>query len=152
MTWRKPLFCVLVAIWALSAVLTAQERGVLSDQDILMQLERDWDAAFLHNDVRFIENVLAEEFLATYDDGSRGDKARELELAAIFNQRIESSVLDEFTVKIYGDTAVVWFSRHLAGPSKGRRLEVTLRYVDAFVYRAGRWQCVASQSTKVGGT
>ena len=89
----------------------AQDQRVRSDQEILMQLERDWDAAFLTRDVRVIDSILAEEFIATYDDGSRGDRAKELSLAAEFNQNIESSVLKEFTVKIYGDTAVVWFTR-----------------------------------------
>ena len=58
-------------------------------------------------------------------------------------------VTDQARVRFYGDTAVVWFSRHLVGPSQGRRLELTYRYIDVFVLRAGRWQCVASQSTKV---
>lgn len=114
-----------------------------------MQLEQDWDAAFHRKDVGFIEQVLADEFMATYPDGSRGDKAKELALAAASNQQIESSTLDEFTVKVYGDTAVVWFTQHLIGRSQGRPLEVTSRYVDVFVMRAGRWQCVASQSTRV---
>jgi ketosteroid isomerase-like protein len=122
---------------------------VRSDQQILVQLERDWDAAFLKKDVGFIESVLADEFVATYDDGMRGDKAEELRLAGQFNQQIDSSTLDDFTVKIYGDTAVVWFSRRLVGPSQGRRLELNFRFTDVFVYRDGRWQCVASQSTRV---
>src|SRR5262245_56979785 len=128
---------------------SAQDRPVRSDQEILMQLERDWDAAFLTRDVRVIDSILADEFIATYDDGSRGDRARELSLAAEFNQNIESSVLKEFTVKIYGDTAVVWFTRQVAGLSKGKRLELSFQYVDVFVFRAGKWQCVASQSTRV---
>ena len=127
----------------------AQDQRVRSDQEILMQLERDWDAAFLTRDVRVIDNILAEEFIATYDDGSRGDRAKELSLAAEFNQNIESYVLKEFTVKIYGDTAVVWFTRQVAGLSKGKRLELSFQYVDVFVFRAGKWQCVASQSTRV---
>jgi len=150
MTWREPLFCVLAAVGAVTAS-ASQDRPVRSEQQILIQLEKDWDAAFLRKDVRFIENVLADEFIATYGDGTRGDKAKELTLAAEFNQQIDSSTLDEFTVKIYGDTAVVWFTRHLVGPSQGRRLEVTYRYIDVFVWRAGRWQCVASQSAKVTG-
>lgn len=150
MTWREPLFCVLAAAGVVTAS-GSQNRPVRSDQQILTQLERDWDAAFLRRDVGFIENVLADEFIATYADGSRGDKAKELALAAEFNQQIDSSTLDEFTVKVYGDTAVVWFSRHLVGPSQGRRLEVTYRYIDVFVWRADRWQCVASQSVKVAG-
>jgi len=28
-------------------------------------------------------------------------------------------------VKVYGDTAVAWFTQHLIGPSQGRALAVT---------------------------
>jgi len=45
---------------------------------ILIQLEQDWDAAFRRKDLPFIETVLADEFVATYSDGSRGDRAKEL--------------------------------------------------------------------------
>ena len=148
MTWREPLFCVLAAAWAVTAS-GSQDRPVRSDQQILIELEKGWNAAFYRKDVPFIENILADEFIATYDDGSRGDRAKELALVAEFNQQIDSSTLDDFTVKVYGDTAVVWFALHLVGPSQGRRLELTYRYVDVFVWRAGRWQCVATQSTKV---
>ena len=129
----------------------ASTQRAKSDQEVLVQLERDWDEAFHRKDISFIENVLADEFVATYDDGSRGDRARELTLAAAFDQQIDSSMLDEFVVKIYGDTAVVWFTQHLVGPSQGRPLALTFRYVDVWVMRAGRWQCVATQSTKVTG-
>jgi len=148
MTWRDSLICVLAAAWAVTAS-ASQDRPVRSDQQILIELEQGWNAAFYSKDVRFIENILADEFIATYDDGSRGDKAKELALAAEFNQQIDSSTLDDFTVKVYGDTAVVWFSLHLVGPSQGRRLEMNYRYVDVFVWRAGRWQCVTTQSTKI---
>ena len=148
MTWREALACVLATALTVTSAI-AQDFPPLSDQQILIQIERDWDAAFLSSNAAAIEKFLADEFLATYPDGSRGDKAKELSLAAEFNQQIDSSRLDEFTIKIYRDIAVVWFSRHLAGPSQGRRLELTYRYVDVFVFRDGRWQCVASQSTKV---
>jgi ketosteroid isomerase-like protein len=148
MTWRTSLVCVLAAAWTTTAA-SAQNRPVRSDQQILVQLERDWDAAFQRKDTRFIETILADEFMATYGDGSRGDKAKELMLAAEFNKQIDSSTQDEFLVKVYGDTAVVWFTQRLVGPSKGQRLEVTFRYVDVFVWRDGRWQCVSSQSTRV---
>jgi ketosteroid isomerase-like protein len=159
MTWRETLSGVLVVVSTITAsgvkALAARgesPQGVRSDQDILMQLERDWDEAFHRKDVGFIENILADEFVVTYSDGSRADKSKELRLATEFDQQIDSSVLDEFIVKVYGDTAVVWFTQHLVGPSKGRSLALTFRYVDMFVMRAGRWQCVASQSTKVTAT
>ena len=52
-------------------------------------------------------------------------------------------------VKLYGDTAVVWFTLHLLGPKQGQQVAVDLRYVDVFVWRANRWQCVSSHSTKM---
>ena len=127
-------------------------RRAQSDQQILIQLERDWDAAFHRQDFKFIETVLAKEFLATYAEGQRADRDKEIENAKTFNQQIDSSVLDEFIVKTYGDTAVVWFTQKLTGPSKGQTLTLTFRYMDVFVLRDGRWQCVASQSTRVTAT
>jgi ketosteroid isomerase-like protein len=151
MIWRTALLSLLAILSAVTPN-RAQTGTVRSDQQILVQLEQDWDAAFRRKDVRFIETILADEFVATYSNGSRGDKAKELELASEFNLQIDSSTLDEFIVKIYGDTAVVWMSQHLVGPSQGQKLEVTFRYVDVFVLRAGRWQCVASQSTRVNAS
>jgi len=149
MTWRIPIFAVLAPALALATPAAAQNRPVRSDQQVLIQLEKDWDAAFRAKDIPFLENILADEFVATYGDGSLGNKAKEIELAKEFNKQVDSSVQDEFSVKIYGDKAVVWFRQTLTGPSKGKQLEVIYRYVDVFVLRAGRWQCVSSQSTRV---
>ena len=148
----RPTLLLLASLVPAISASGAQSKPALSDQQILIKLERDWDAAFHRKDVAFIESVLADEFVSTYGDGSRGDRARELKLAAEFDQQVDSSTLDEFSVKVYGDTAVVWFTQHLVGPVKGQPVAVTYRYVDVFVMRDGRWQCVTSQSTKVTGT
>jgi ketosteroid isomerase-like protein len=149
MTWRTSIFAVLASVLALMTPAAAQNRPVRSDQQVLIQLEKDWDAAFRAKDIPFLESILADEFVATYGDGSLGNKAKELQLAKEFNKQVDSSTQDEFSVKIYGDTAIVWFRQTLTGPSKGKQLEVIYRYVDVFVLRSGRWQCVSSQSTRV---
>jgi ketosteroid isomerase-like protein len=140
--------CVLVAAWAVS-VAAAQRSPVESDQETLIKLEQGWNDAFYRKDLAFIENLLADEFMATYDDGSRGDKAKELALARDFNQQVESAIQDDFVVKVYRDTAVVWFTLHVVGIRQGQRSELTLRYTDVWVIRDGRWQCVSTQSTRV---
>jgi ketosteroid isomerase-like protein len=147
MSFRATL-ALLVLSLALPAAAQTPRRAQ-SDQDVLMQLERDWDAAFHRKDVAFIETVLAPEFIATYAEGQRADRAKEIANAREFNQQIDSSVLDEFDIKIYGDTAVVLFTQKLTGPSKGQPLTLTFRYMDVFVMRDSRWQCVRSQSTRV---
>ena len=148
MGWpRYVLCCVLATAWTVTA--SASQRPVESDQQILIELERGWNEAFYRKDVDFIERLLADEFTATYDDGSRGDKARELALTAAFDQQEESAIQDEFTVRVYRETAVVWFTLRLVGIRQGQRAEVTFRYTDVWVLRDGRWQCVSTQSTKV---
>ena len=139
---------VLAALCSL-CVAHAQSAPVRSDQDILIQLEHDWDAAFHRHDAAFIDRILADEFIVTYDNGVRADRNVELELAKSLNENIESSSLDEFIVKEFGNTAVVWFTLHLVGPINGQRVQNDYRFTDVFVLRDGRWQCVSSQSTHV---
>jgi len=80
----------------------------------------------------------------------RGDRAKELSLALDDRQQVDSSQLDEFIVKVFGNTAVVWFTQHLVGPVKGKPVAIDYRYMDVWVNRDGKWKCVASQSTRVG--
>ena len=149
MRWlRYVLCCVLAVAWTVVAS-PSHSQPIKSDQQILIELERGWNEAFYRKDVTFIEDLLADEFMATYDDGSRGDKARELALTAEFNQQVESAIQDDFTVRVYRDTAVVWFTLRLVGIRQGQRAEMTFRYTDVWVLRDGRWQCVSTHSTKV---
>jgi ketosteroid isomerase-like protein len=127
----------------------APAQNVKSDQQVLIELEQQWDAAFHRGDAKFIETLLAEEFIATYGDGARGDRAKELSLASDQRQQVDSSRLDEFIVKTFGNTAVVWFTQILMGPVNGKPTEVRYRYIDVWVNRGGRWLAVASQSTRL---
>jgi len=149
MTQRLRVSLAVAAMVAVASEASAQR--VKSDQDTLIELEQKWDVAFRNRDATFIETLLADDFVVTYEDGTRGDKTKELSLAANFNQQIDSSTQDEFIIKVYGNTAVVWFTLHLLGPVNGNPVAITYRYVDVWVNRDGVWKCVASQSTRVGG-
>lgn len=142
--------CVFAAACLMTVTASAsQRRPAESDQQILVKLEKDWNDAFYKKDVAFIKSILADEFTATYDDGSRGDKAKELTLVSEFNQQVQSSIQDDFIVRVYQDTAVVWFTLHVVGIKQGQRAELTLRYTDVWVIRDGRWQCVSTHSTRM---
>ena len=139
--------CALASVWAAAAF--AAQPPAVSVEEELIALERGWNEAFYARDVEFLESILADDFIVTYDDGARGDKARELELSASFNQRVISATQEDFIVQVYGDTAVVWFTLRVVGIRRGEEAEIALRYTDVWVMRDGRWQCVASQSTRL---
>ena len=149
MRWLQHIVCYTLAITASVSLSASTTQTVQSDQEVLIELERGWNDAVYRQDADFVANLLADEFIVTYDDGARGDKARELALVAEFNQQVVSAVQDDFTVQVYQDTAVVWFTLNLVGMRQGQRAELTLRYTDVWVQRDGRWQCVSSQSTRV---
>lgn len=146
--WPRYLLC-----WALASVClagaSASQLPEVSVEEHLVALERGWNEAFYARDVEYLESILADDFIVTYDDGARGDKARELELSASFNQRVISATQEDFIVQVYGETAVVWFTLRVVGIRRGEEAEIALRYTDVWVMRDGRWQCVASQSTRL---
>ena len=150
---KKPSIQDLTLLLALLLIVAATTpslaQAVKSDQQTLIDLERRWDTAFRNGDVTYIDSILTDDFIATYEDGSRADKKKELGLAAAFNQQIDDSSQDDFTIRIYGDTAVVWFTLHLLGPVQGKSVEITYQYLDVWVLREGKWKCVASQSTRL---
>ena len=127
----------------------AAAQPVKSDQDVLIELEKSWNEAFYRKDVKFIESILADEFMSTYEDGSRADKKKELALTAAFDQAVVEAVQDGFTVKIFGDTAVVWFTLHLVGMKQGQKAELTMSYTDVWILRNAKWLCVSAHSTRV---
>ena len=141
-----------VLVWSmLTAAAPYAAQPVKSDQEILIELEKSWNQAFYNKDLKFIESILADEFISTYEDGSRADKKKELALTEAFDQAVESAIQDDFTVKVFGDTAVVWFTLHLVGIKQGQRAELTLSYTDVWVLRDGNWRCVSAHSTRVSG-
>jgi hypothetical protein len=146
--WRSICGGVLMLVFVVPPS-AAQNRPVKSDQEMLIELEQGWNEAFYSRNVAFIDKVLADDFMATYDDGTIGDKAKELSMAAEFNQQVESSVPDAFRIKVYDKTAVVHFVLNVVGIKKGERSKLTLRYTDVWVWRDDRWQCVSTHSTKV---
>src|ERR1700752_49816 len=145
----RHLLCGITLFACVAPMSASQRQAAKSDQQIIIELEQSWNDAFYKKDLDLLKNVLADGVIATYDDGTRGDKPKELKLAAEFNQQVESAIQDEFTVKVYGDTAVVWFTLHVVGIKQGQQSELTLHYTDVWVLRDGRWQCVSAHSTRL---
>ena len=145
----RPTLTLAVFLALLAAPSLAISQPVKSDQEVIIELEKAWNEAFYRKDVKFIESILADEFMSTYEDGSRADKKKELALTADFNQQVVEAVQDGFTVKIFGDTAVVWFTLHLVGIKQGQKSALTMSYTDVWTLRNGHWLCVSAHSTRV---
>jgi len=115
----------------------------------LISIERELNNAFLRKDTGYISRFLSEDFIITYGDGSRGNKSVEVSAAFSSEEKIDSSVLDEFIVKSYGDWAIVMYKLTAKGIRHEKPFEGMFHFMDVFIKLDGQWRCVASQNTKI---
>lgn len=70
------------------------------------------------------------------------------------NGSVTAFKFSDMKVHVYGDVAVVTGQNTIKGTWEDipRNISGPYRFTDVFVKRAGRWQCVASQSSRITAT
>jgi len=126
----------------------SEEKDDLSAVGELRNLVRIWDEADVNGDAATLDRLLADEF--AFVGGP--DKAQYL--ASIKSKSpdtyVESAVSDDVRVQVYGDTAVVTGLDTVKGKNRGQGYENKYLYMDVWVKRSGRWQCVKTYSALSG--
>jgi hypothetical protein len=96
-------------------------------------------------DAKELERIYADEFTATNASGQVLNKAAVI--AARVSGRISarSYELDEVTIQVYGDIAIARTSERIEGNTFSGRS----RHLRVLMKREGRWQLIASQTTRI---
>jgi hypothetical protein len=117
---------------------------------MMIDSERKWaEASCDHN--RIAETILADDFWGTAPDGSRYDRAKEVQGNSDLSHASRDCKLDGAKVRFFGDSlAMVYGSERAtttdkAGKDSGR----CLVWSDTWLKRNGRWQIIAAQDTGV---
>ena len=104
-------------------------------------------AGWVERDRAFIERVLAPEWSVTQADGTIRSRAAVLHDAFIVRTvTVESMIVDDVTVTLLGDTAIVRGRTQATGVVGDQRGSARLRFTDTFIKRRGQWQAVASHA------
>ncbi|MFL6210258.1 MAG: nuclear transport factor 2 family protein [Pyrinomonadaceae bacterium] len=121
----------------------------------LIQMERDWSNTAKTHDAETVKRVEAADITTTAPDGTVTDLAqdvKDIESGALTADAWEPS---DMKVRVYGDAAVVT-GRSMIKNGKykgadGKVMDISgeYRFTDTFIKRNGRWQCVATQGTKI---
>ncbi len=117
----------------------------------LLKLEDDWSNAWVKGDGKFLEQLYADEYLATGRDGKTYTKAEGIKDDLSPSYTDKSFKLSDMKVHIYGETAVVTGMNTVKYKKDGKPVQAKGRFTDVFVKRDGRWQCVATQGTTIAG-
>ncbi len=121
----------------------------VSVEQTLIQMEQDWNHATLVKDYKALDRIMADDWTGIDFRGMTVTKAEsiaELKSGESSNQSVE---LGEMKVKVFGNTAVVIGSDTEKSTYHAKDSSGAYVWMDVFVKRDGRWQAVASESTKV---
>jgi ketosteroid isomerase-like protein len=117
--------------------------GQVKDEAALVQIEHTWVRAADQHDPVALECILADEFEEADFDGSLINRSAMLASAAKSSHGHDELV--DLHAHIYGDVAYV---RGIGVHIEDGRPTGKTRFTDIFVYRDGRWQCVAGHDSR----
>ena len=113
------------------------------------QVLRQIGEASLRMDKAALEQLLADDFTFANSVGIASVKRQHIEAFAPNGFKLESSVIEEENVRVYGNTAVVTSSSERKAKIGGRAVSGRVRSLMVLVKRGGRWQLVAVQDTPI---
>ena len=121
-----------------------------SPEQTLKQLEHSWSQASLKKDCcnRTIKSWPTTGSLIDFQ-GRTVTKAETIANLKSGSPATQAAGIGEMKVRIFGDSAIVTGSDTEKSTSQGKPVIDKYLWTDVFVKRDGRWQAVASQSTKV---
>lgn len=114
------------------------------DEEQLKQLVHTWDAAFVKGDTITLNQLLADEFEFVGGVG-KSDYLASFKTRA--TDSIQSAVSTDLKVQVYGDAAVVTGIDTIGGQNQGQPHVSKWLYMDVWIKRSGRWQCVKTYSS-----
>jgi ketosteroid isomerase-like protein len=135
--------------WSCFAGSPASAADRQADIATLTRLSDDWDKAIVRKDEKTIAGNMAEDFRII--DGNGNVAAKAAFVADIMDPKlvIDPYTVEEFNVRIYGDTALLSGRTHMTGKHDGQPFESTYRYIDIYVRKGDGWKIVSVQITKL---
>jgi ketosteroid isomerase-like protein len=118
-----------------------------ADEKALSQIEQGMAAAFIKGDTGALDRVMVKEW-SWSNDGQLQSRAQvygDLKTA----YKLSSLVMRDLSPHVFGDFAIVSMIGEMKGTYKGKDVSGTVRSVDFFVKRDGRWQAVYSQNNTI---
>jgi Domain of unknown function (DUF4440) len=119
------------------------------EEEALMQRERDAAQAFLKRDAKVVGEWEADKYVFTNFDGAVSDKATDIAGLNKGTLTFTSFDVSDMKAMVYGDMGVVVGRIVQKGMYEQSDLSGVFRFTDTYVKRDGRWQCVASQVTRI---
>lgn len=123
--------------------------GPDTDIALLTRQAQAWDEAIVRKDEAAIAANMAQDFRQIDGDGDMADKAMFLRDIVSPRLKIVPYTVEDFDIRLYGDVALLSGRTRMSGHYAGKAFASHYRYIDVYVRRAGLWQIVSVQITRL---
>jgi ketosteroid isomerase-like protein len=144
MTKLRCAFAVLLALCAVNALAADKSAEVVVQ---LKRLSDNWDKVIVAKDAAGIAGNMAEDFRIIDRRGNVEGKQAFVEGILDPKLTIDPYSVEEFEVRLYGDTALLSGRTHMTGTYEGKPFTSNYRYIDIYVRKGGVWKIVSVQIT-----
>jgi len=119
-----------------------------ADEQALLQIERDWAAAWLKQDAAALDAILADGYV----ENEQGQTTTKAQMIAAFKAgiyKVESEEVSDIRVVVFGDHAVVNGMTASKQTLRGKDASGKSRWTDVLEKRDGRWRAVTTYIVKI---
>ncbi len=142
---------LLIMVCASALLVRAQDDSESAVKSKIVALEKAWNQAYKAGDIRALDSILDNEIVLINDDGSVQSKSEFLKsVKTTRNNSQEQQVSPEsMSVHVFGGTAIATGVFRAKGVEGGKSYVRRERFVDTWIYKNGKWVCVATNATPV---
>ena len=120
-----------------------------SVEQAVTQLEEELRVAISKRDMKAYARIVGDDYVFTNQDAVIRTKAQMVSAYDAGSIKYESVMFDEIKVHAYGDTAVVTGRTTQKMKDNDKDITGQFRYTRVYVKRQGKWQLVATHSTRI---
>jgi len=149
----KSASLLVVLLCATALVAPGQDTSDSATKSKIAALEGAWNQAYKSGDAKALDALLDNAIVLVNDDGSMQTKAEFLAgvkpSASQAGSQEQQVAPESMSVHVFGNTAIatgIFRAKGMEGKKSYVRRE---RFIDTWIYKDGRWTCVATDATPI---
>lgn len=139
----------LLMVFVCAASLFVMGQDDSSVQSKVIALEKAWNQAYKAGDTKALDGILDDQIVLINDDGSIQTKAEFLKTVKKSDSQEQQVAPESMSVHVFGSAAIATGVFRAKGVEAGKPYVRRERFVDTWVYKGGKWVCVATNATPV---
>jgi ketosteroid isomerase-like protein len=145
---KRVALCAVLLLVTVS-LLVARQTNDSDEGGRVLALEKAGNVAIEHKDTKALDMLLDDTLVSVDTDGSKQSKKEFLAAIAASHDQEAQTVIEQTSVQVYGDVAVVVGVLRMKGMDKGKPYTRRERFVDTWIKANNTWQCVATTGTLI---